>query len=202
MVRRKIKRRLGNILQEVYTELNFPPDVIIVCISKSTGQPLPPSALFFVFDELETLYGTLSDIGKYTSAAALSERIANAISPDITARIVSRGREVNDRCPLQTLVAHQHNVMNISEVRDQIIAQLGFPTTFVMTLTPFSKVRDIGEGFATLGLRCYLRSIGPATMAESFREGLYRRLCISGELRLTNAGQELRGRLVDIMACS
>jgi hypothetical protein len=200
MARRTIKRRLGDILQEVYKELNFPPEVTIVCISKSTGQPLPPSALFFVFDELAMLYDTLGDVGKYTSAAALSERVANAVSPlYITATIVSRGREVYGRCPLQTLVANHHNVKNVSEVRDQVAAQLGLPATFAITFTPYSKVRDIDEGFAILGLGCYLRRVGPGTMAESFRKELQRRLCISGELHLTNAGQELRGRLGCIM---
>jgi hypothetical protein len=199
MARRTIKRRLGDILQEVYKKLNFPPEVTIVCISKSTGQPLPPSALFFVFDELAMLYDTLGDVGKYTSAAALSERVANAISPYITATIVSRGREVYGRCPLQTLVANHHNVKNVSEVRDQVAAQLGLPATFAITFTPYSKVRDIDEGFAILGLGCYLRRVGPGTMADSFRKELQRRLCISGELHLTNAGQELRGRLGCIM---
>lgn len=199
MARRTIKRQLDGILQEIYTELNFPSEVMLVCFSKATGNPLAPSTLVFVFDELATLYDTLGDVGKYTSVASLCGRVANAISHDITATIVNRGREVNGRNPLQSLIIHHHNVKNISEVRDRIIAQLGLPATFAITLIPYSKKRNIDQGFATLGLRCYLRSVGPATMAESFREGLYRRLCVSGELRLTNAGQELRGRLGDIM---
>jgi hypothetical protein len=199
MVRRTIKRQLSDILREVYTELNFPSEATIVCSSKSTGQPLPPSALFFVFDELATLYDALGNVGKYTSVAALSESVAKAISPDIAATIVNRGREVSSRNPLQTIMARHHNVKNISEVRDQVAAQLGLPATFAITLTSYSKVRDISKGFATLGLRCYLRKVAPDTMAESFREELYRRICVSGELRLTNSDQELRGRLGDII---
>jgi hypothetical protein len=63
MVRRTIKRRLGDILREVYTELNFPSEVIIVCSVKSTGRLLPLAALFFVFDELATLYDALGNVG-------------------------------------------------------------------------------------------------------------------------------------------
>jgi hypothetical protein len=197
MAKRKIKHQLGDILQEIYQELAFSPDLVITCCSRSTGEPLSPSHVIFIFDQLVQLYDALGVVDKYTSAGSLGERLEKAISRDITATIVHHGREVSSRLPLQSLVGNRHNANDLSDVRDQVIAALGLPTTFSITVTPYST--GIGQGFATVALRCYLRRLNSGTTVESLRKGLSRRLCISGELRLLNAGKELRGRVGDIV---